>query len=317
MFLDEDIRRVGFALVPEQLRPVAKRVYYRLRSHQRQLRRSLQRPIGKPELIVQLARAGAAPGDVICVYSSLAAIGHVHGGASAIIESLCEAVAEMGTVVMPAFAGSAVEIFDRSQAGDMVDLRSEPSRTGLITECFRQMPGVVRSSHPFASTCACGEKSEFISEGHALGERVCHKDSPYARITEMDGKFIGLGTPIFPAGAFAVVEDTCEHFPLDTATPPRIVPYIDARGVRIERPLCSYDHELAHTRIDHPGGAWIRKKLTRHLLRKGILRPFRFGHAASWLMEGKALQEEMEALAARGITIYSSKRQCPAGMLLG
>ncbi len=125
----------------------------------------------------------------------------------------------------------------------------------------------------------------------------------------MGGKVIGLGVTLGPVSFYHVVEDTWDAFPLPVYLPERSITYIDAEGQTVTRKVRRFDPEVSRTRIDHPEGAWIRERLTEHMIRKGLYRPFRYGAADAWVMDAKPFYDEMKRLAQKGITIYLTEEQ--------
>ena len=252
----------------------------------------------------ELRDAGIRAGDTLFVHSSLSRVGNVQGGAATIIDALVSAVSERGNVVMPAY-GSAEEAIAGSRCGKPVDLRTEPSQTGKITEAFRRMPGVVRSSHPFASACAIGPEAGFLTEAHESNEKICHPNSPLARLLDLYAKIVGLGVSLGPVSFYHVVEDTWDGFPFKTYAPPVEVTYLDAQGNSVTRLVAYYDRKITPRRIDSDGGIAVRHFMNEHFRRVGILHEFQFGEAASWWMAATEMYEELKRLAAAGTTIYA------------
>lgn len=260
--------------------------------------------IKRDALVADLKGAGIRPGDIIMVHSSLSRIGNVDGGAPAVIDSLIDLLTDEGTLIMPCY-NSAESFLREFRHGNLLDLRTSPSATGKVTEVFRTRTGVLRSSHPFSSSCAMGKHAEYVTKGHDLAPEVCHASSPVGRLVELKGKVVGIGIPIAQGlGVAHYMEDTWDGFPFEVHTPELSVKYIDPSGKTVERKVCRFDPEIARTRIDRPEGAWICERLTAHLARKGILKRFKFGEAESWVMQADLLFEELKRLAARNVTIY-------------
>ena len=246
------------------------------------------------------------------VHSSLSRIGNVEGGAEAVIEALLNAVTDDGTVIMPCY-NSADSVFRDLKRDELIDLRKSTSATGKISEVFRTWPGVTRSSHPFSSACAWGKMAEYITRDHASDPNVCHTQSPVGRLIELKGRVIGIGIPLAQGlGVAHCLEDTWDGFPFDVHTTPCAVAYIDSQGEKINREVCRYDPKVARTRIDYPEGAWIGKKLTAHLKARAIMKPFRCGHANSWIMEAADLFEELKRLASKNVTMYLTENRLTA-----
>lgn len=121
--------------------------------------------------------------DVLLVHSSLSSMGHVDGGAEAVIDALLETVGTEGTVVMSTLTGW-TEPFDAV---------SSPSAVGLISEVFRQRKDAFRSLHPVHSVAAVGKYAEYITSGHNKCETGCGEGTPYCKIRDLGGKVMLLG----------------------------------------------------------------------------------------------------------------------------
>ncbi|HTX02802.1 MAG TPA: AAC(3) family N-acetyltransferase [Candidatus Acidoferrales bacterium] len=275
-----------------------------IRSVVRGMRRSSSRALGASDLARDLRAAGIKNGDVLFVHTSLAKIGNVDGGAATVIAALTQAVGKNGTLAMPAY-GTAEAALRAHRDGNPVDLRTEPSQTGKITEAFRRTAGVVRSSHPFSSVCAWGAQAEFLTSGHANEERICHSDSPIARFLQLGGKVVGLGVSLGPVSFYHVIEDTWDGFPFNTYVEPVDISYVDASGRQVNRRITYYDRELTARRIDSDGGIGVRAQMTSHLSERGLLHSFTCGAASSWWFDAEEVYAELQLLAARGITIYA------------
>ncbi len=147
----------------------------------------LRRKVRPDALRRDLEEAGIRAGDVLLVHSSLKAIGWVDGGPMSVVHALQDAVSPRGTLVMPTFtynvAGWGLGAFDVAQT---------PSATGLLTECFRRMPGVFRSCHPSHSFAAWGALARDIA--HApLGYSPLGAGSPLDLVRLAGGKILLAG----------------------------------------------------------------------------------------------------------------------------
>lgn len=153
-----------------------------------------------------LRALGLEPGMVVLVHSSLSAMGWVCGGAVAVVAGLQGILGPSGTLVMPAHSGDLSEpgkwenppvpeswwpvIRENLPAYDPV---LTPTRAmGIIAETFRKQSGVLRSSHPQVSFCACGPHAAQIIDDQSLDFGL-GEDSPLARIYDLNGFILLLG----------------------------------------------------------------------------------------------------------------------------
>ncbi len=139
------------------------------------------RPVRREHLRAALERVGVGPGITLCVHSSLSRFGYVDGGAAAITEVILDLVGRDGTVLMPSFP-TAGSTYDFLAGGAVFDVRSSPSKVGLITEEFRCRADVSRSLHPTNPVAAWGARAEEYLRDHEKSETAYGHDTPYGRL---------------------------------------------------------------------------------------------------------------------------------------
>jgi aminoglycoside 3-N-acetyltransferase len=239
-------------------------------------------------------------GDVVFLHSSLSSLGNVEGGAAGLVSVIVELLETEGTLAVPTFMSADLAL------KETVDLRTAPSQTGIVSETVRTWPGALRSSHPFSSVAAIGHQAEYLTEAHAMSPSIWHEKSPLARVLELDGKIMGLGSNLGNVTFYHVVEDTWPGFPLKLYMEPETVSYIDQAGNTIVRPLLRYNRELTGTRIDRNRGVWIREQFRALLLKRGKLTEFPVGAGVGWVISAKDLYGFVKELAEAGVTIYST-----------
>jgi len=158
------------------------------------------------DIEARLAELGLADGTTVLVHTSMSALGWVCGGPIAVIQALLDVVGKTGTVMMPTFTGHLSDPSGWESPGvpkawwsviratmPAFDPVTTPTRDmGAVSECFRNFPGVMRSSHPSVSFAAHGPNAEFLLDDHdlnfGLGER-----SPLARLYDKGGSVLLLG----------------------------------------------------------------------------------------------------------------------------
>ena len=178
-----------------------------------------QLPRTRKSLTQDLINAGLTPGITVIVHSSLSSLGWVCGGAVTVVQALMDAIAPSGTLVMPThnsdysdpepWQNPAVPskwwqiIRDTMPA---YDPKVTPTRKmGKIVEVFRTFENVLRSSHPTYSFAAWGDRAETIIKNHSLDYSL-GEESPLARLYDLNGYVLLLGTPYDTCTAFHLAE---------------------------------------------------------------------------------------------------------------
>jgi len=167
----------------------------------------LDEPVTTEGIASGLREVGVDAGDVVLVHASLSAFGWVCGGAPAVVDALQQVVTEAGTIVMPTHSPGNMEPSNMQHPPvpedwygtvreTMPPYRPDVTPTqgmGAIAECFRSFPGVERSDHPQHSFAAWGADAAAVTDDHAL-EYSLGEDSPLARVYDLDGDVLLLGT---------------------------------------------------------------------------------------------------------------------------
>eukprot|EP00727_Mastigamoeba_balamuthi_P002701 m51a1_g12428 putative aminoglycoside n(3 )-acetyltransferase (253) ;mRNA; f:799259-811251 len=144
--------------------------------------------------------------STVLVHSSLSSLGWVCGGPVAVVRALQAALGPAGTLAMPSFSSDLSDPANwlrppvpaswwplfRSSA-PAFDAAVTPTRgVGVVPECFRKFPGVVRSPHPTSSFCALGPAAASLASAHALSPSL-GEGSPLARLYENGAYVLLLG----------------------------------------------------------------------------------------------------------------------------
>ena len=163
-------------------------------------------PVTRTAIVGALRAAGVQLGGVIMVHSSLSRLGWVVGGAHSVVLALSEAVGPNGTIVMPSMSANLSEpsrwvappvpepwwqaIRDETPAFDAA--LTPMVAMGAVAECFRHVPGVVRSAHPADSFMASGPRGREIIDRHPL-EIAFGDESPLGRLYELNARIVLIG----------------------------------------------------------------------------------------------------------------------------
>jgi len=140
-----------------------------------------------------LYAAGLRPGDSVMLHSSYKSLGGVEGGPEAVIDAFCEVLGPDGTLLVPNLIFNNGHYQFLRQYPPDVDLRSTPSRMGIITEMLRKRPGAVRSVHPTHPAAALGARASQLCGRHHLDDSATGPNSPWALNAKAGGWIVLLG----------------------------------------------------------------------------------------------------------------------------
>jgi aminoglycoside N3'-acetyltransferase len=219
-------------------------------------------PLSRDEVVAQLRALGVREGGVLLVHTSFRAVRPVEGGPRGLLEALRAALGRDGTLVIPSWTGDDADPFDAASTPASEDL-------GVVADTFWRMPGVERSSHPFAFAAAGPRAMEITSGPLPLPPHI--PDSPVGRVHDLDGQVLLLGVNHDA--------DTTLHLAELTAGVPYRQPKFitvmqDGRPVRIaygENDHCAQRFTLADT--------WLRER--------GLQSEGRVGHADARLIRAR------------------------------
>jgi aminoglycoside 3-N-acetyltransferase len=158
-------------------------------------------------LKAEFERIGLRPGQTILMHSAMSAFkGYIVGGPVAVIDALLQVLTPEGTLVMPTFTSDnsdpamwkhppVPEAWWETIRAEWPPFRPEitPTRQmGVIVECFRKYPGVLRSSHPACSFAAWGKNAAYVTADQPLNNYF-GDNSPLDRVYALDGYVLLLG----------------------------------------------------------------------------------------------------------------------------
>jgi len=136
------------------------------------------------QLVEGFRELGMQEGDTLLVHSSYKSFGEVAGGPQTVIRALEAALGPEGTLIMPTFN------FDFNK-GQPWDVRTTPSKMGVLTELVRQDPRAKRVFHPLYSFAIVGKHAEML--GSLRYKSAYERDSVFGKLRDLDGKIMVIG----------------------------------------------------------------------------------------------------------------------------
>jgi len=138
------------------------------------------------KLISDFRSLGVVEGDTLLVHSSYKTFGEVDGGPAIVVRALESALNTdgEGTLIMPTFN------FDFNK-GEAWDVRTTPSKMGILTELVRKDKRAKRVFHPFYSFAILGKHAEML--GSLRYKSAYERDSVFGKLRELDGKIMVIG----------------------------------------------------------------------------------------------------------------------------
>lgn len=149
-------------------------------------------------IIGVMEEMGMHKGSVVCIHSSMMQFYNFQGTANDLIEKIISVIGEEGTLMMPAFPDRKGKNFNEF----IFDPKTDITGAGYLAETFRRREGVLRSNNVQHSVCAIGRYAEYLIKDHTMGDDCWDKNSPFYRLTELNGLVFNLGLPRNYMGTF-------------------------------------------------------------------------------------------------------------------
>ncbi len=147
----------------------------------------------KQEIIAQIRDLGLERGDTVFVSSDLLRVGYFNKNQETTlcdwVEIFEELLGDEGTIVVPTYSPTFLRYF---QKYDFVFTPDSDSVSGGLARAYiRHAQGAVRGRHPTNSCTSRGRHADLIAAADSF---EFPKYSPYAKVVELGGKNLMLGT---------------------------------------------------------------------------------------------------------------------------
>jgi aminoglycoside 3-N-acetyltransferase len=235
-------------------------------------------------------RLGVRPGDMVFVLSSFDQVRCVRATAPEIVGMLVDAVGPDGTLAMPTFpmSGLSQEYLD---SHPVFDCRRTPSRSGMLTEVFRRMPGTERSVHPTHPIAARGAGARWLTAGHERSRTPFDEHSPFMKLLERDALVLRIGR--FDA---MPVRHLADHLMQDEIPHPI---YAD-RETRVRARGAAGEDLVVLTRAHNPALHCDHQVVLERMRREGLVRSARVRRLMLSLVRTRAYVDAYRRLHRAG-----------------
>lgn len=231
----------------------------------------------KEQLKQQIANLGVHGNDTLLLHSSMKSIGKVDGGADTVLDAFSEYLRQ-GLLVLPTHTWEQI-----NETHNVFDVLHEPSCVGVLTNLFRQRPGVVRSWHPTHSVAALGDDAIAFTQGEEDIDTPCAREGCWGKLYDRKAKVLFVGVDLSRNTIIHGVEEwagvprrlTDDHTLFRIRTPD---------GRLLDRPSRRHSSPISDL-----SGNYV--KLTKPLLERGIAKQGKFGDATSIVVEVASMVE--------------------------
>ena len=157
------------------------------------------------QIIDDIISLGVSKGDSLLVHSSLSSLGKFEDQAKIVTEALLSVLGKEGTLLMPTLSYETV-----GDSNPYFDLNKTPSCVGGLTEYFRLRDDTIRSIHPTHSVAGIGKNAKYFLLSHHFDSTPAGRNSPFAKLKEVNGKILFLGCGLKPNTSMHGVEELVE-----------------------------------------------------------------------------------------------------------
>lgn len=236
-------------------------------------------------------------GDVVFVHSSLDQL-NLDFPFYRVLTLLRQVIGPKGTMLFPTYPNHRISSYEYLLQGKVFDVRRTPSYAGLLTEFARKQPDAVRSLHPTKSVCAIGPLARELTSTHQNSRYPYDACSPFYKLTEHQGKIVGLGVWTSRLSFVYCVDDA-----MKAEFPTRVyhdrvfaVPCVDYEGKT--QIVETYAHNMRI--IDaHEGPNFFRANIANDVCADLTIKGMKF-----FRVDARRFFDDLLALAKQGITIY-------------
>lgn len=252
----------------------------------------------KQDLLDAIINIGIKPSDTLLIHSSMKAIGEVDGGADTVLDAFIEYLKDDGLLIFPTHTWKQM-----SDEYNVFNPMTEPSCVGLLTNLFRERPGVIRSLHPTHSVAALGKDAEEYTSGEEQYDTPCSRNGCWGKLYDRKAKILFLGCSLQRNTYLHGVEEW-NDIPNRVMKNPRQLKIVTPDGNIIDRPLRSHAFPNGNVSDNYD-------KMLAPFLHHGIAKEGKIGDANSVLCDAVGMAKITSDFLKRNPTIFEDSNPVP------
>lgn len=233
----------------------------------------------------------------LIIHSSTSNIGKIEGGAKQLTDLILSKIdLSSYTLLAPAlpFLGSQKEYLDGLES---FELQEAKNAMGNISNMIMKEVGCKRSFHPTHSVIALGKDAEYYTKDHEKCKTPFCSESPYAKITQNNGKILMFGVDLNSITNFHVYEDKLgEYLPFDVYS--NKVYKIDSKN--------GNENISIEIKAHNPSQSAKRdcERARKYLVKNGYIETYKLGDSEVSLLDAKGLTLTLLEMLLEGESIY-------------
>ena len=236
----------------------------------------------------QLMKLNLKKNDTVLIHSSLK---QINRDAILLISELLDYFSD-GMVLMPTHTWKTM-----TPDNNHYDPEVEPSCVGLLTEIFRNFPGVIRSLHPTHSMAGFGNKAaKYLSQAED-DQTPCSPTGAWGRLSEIDATILLVGCG-FERNTFIHAIEEKNNVP-NRFTEKPIEFLIKTNKKWIKRDFYKhYNAQFVHLSENY-------KLIEEAVINDGIVKVGKFGDADCLIFKAKELEEYVMNLLQQNLNFFT------------
>ncbi|NLK27515.1 MAG: AAC(3) family N-acetyltransferase [Clostridiales bacterium] len=251
----------------------------------------------KNDILKGIQEIGILPTDTLLIHSSMKSIGPVENGADTVIDAFMEYMKE-GLLIFPTHTWEQM-----SEKYNIFRPKTEPSCVGLLTNIFRQRPGVVRSLHPTHSVAAYGADALEYIHGEENWETPCPRKGCWGRLYDRKAKILFLGCSL-KRNTFLHSVEEWNQIPNRLAEVPKPLKIELQDGTLIDRPLRGHQSTVGDVSQNYD-------KMLEPFLHYGIAKKGRIGDAECVLCDAVGMAELTTEFLKKNTMLFDNGEPVP------